>query len=204
MTDVWSQRAEAFRESPTHREGPTSICSSSGASRATTSRCSTSRPAAATSRGGCARRAARSSPSTRRRACSRTSSRAPRSCRSRTGASTSSPAGSRPTTSRTSARRSREMARVTQRLVVIEDNVFVDERVEEAERLRDPTHVRCYSEDEWKRDAHRGRARGRAARALRAPPGRRGLARPRRDARAETPRAFASCSPTTSSDGVLT
>jgi SAM-dependent methyltransferase len=43
-----------------------------------------------------------------------------------------------------------EMARVTQRLVVIEDNVFVDERVEEAERLRDQTHVRCYSEDEWK------------------------------------------------------
>ena len=22
MTDVWSQRADAFRESPTHREGP--------------------------------------------------------------------------------------------------------------------------------------------------------------------------------------
>ena len=43
-----------------------------------------------------------------------------------------------------------EMARVTQRLVVIEDNVFVDERVEEAESLRDPTHVRCYSEAEWK------------------------------------------------------
>jgi SAM-dependent methyltransferase len=43
-----------------------------------------------------------------------------------------------------------EMARVAQRLVVIEDNVFVDERVEEAERLRDPTHVRCYSEEEWK------------------------------------------------------
>ena len=42
-----------------------------------------------------------------------------------------------------------EMARVTRRLVVIEDNVFVDERIEEAERLRDPTHVRCYSEDEW-------------------------------------------------------
>jgi SAM-dependent methyltransferase len=42
-----------------------------------------------------------------------------------------------------------EMARVTQRLVVIEDNVFVNDAVEEAERLRDPTHVRCYSEDEW-------------------------------------------------------
>jgi len=43
-----------------------------------------------------------------------------------------------------------EMARVTQKLVVIEDNVFLDEQVEEAERLRDPTHVRCYSEQEWK------------------------------------------------------
>jgi SAM-dependent methyltransferase len=43
-----------------------------------------------------------------------------------------------------------EMARVTERLVVIEDNVFVDEQVEAAERIRDPTHVRCYSEDEWK------------------------------------------------------
>jgi Methyltransferase domain len=43
-----------------------------------------------------------------------------------------------------------EMARVAQKLVVIEDNVFLGERVEEAERLRDPTHVRCYSEPEWK------------------------------------------------------
>jgi SAM-dependent methyltransferase len=43
-----------------------------------------------------------------------------------------------------------EMARVTQRLLVIEDNVFRGEHVEEAERLRDPTHVRCYSEEEWK------------------------------------------------------
>ena len=43
-----------------------------------------------------------------------------------------------------------EMARVSRRLVVVEDNVFVSEEVEEAERLRDPTHVRCYSEDEWR------------------------------------------------------
>jgi SAM-dependent methyltransferase len=43
-----------------------------------------------------------------------------------------------------------EMARVAQRLVVIEDNLFVDEQVEAAERLRDPTHVRCYSEEQWK------------------------------------------------------
>jgi SAM-dependent methyltransferase len=43
-----------------------------------------------------------------------------------------------------------EMARVSARLLVIEDNVFRGEHVEEAERLRDPTHVRCYSEDEWR------------------------------------------------------
>ena len=43
-----------------------------------------------------------------------------------------------------------EMARVSNRLLVIEDNLFVSDEAEEAERLRDPTHVRCYSEDEWK------------------------------------------------------
>ena len=43
-----------------------------------------------------------------------------------------------------------EMARISQRLVVVEDNLYVDEQVETAERLRDPTHVRCYSEEEWK------------------------------------------------------
>ena len=44
----------------------------------------------------------------------------------------------------------RELARVTRDRVVVEDNVFVSEAVEEAEKLRDPTHVRCYSEDEWR------------------------------------------------------
>ena len=44
----------------------------------------------------------------------------------------------------------RELARVTRDRVVVEDNVFVSETVEEAEKLRDPTHVRCYSEDEWR------------------------------------------------------
>ena len=43
----------------------------------------------------------------------------------------------------------REMARVASDRVVIEDNVFFDEASEEAERLRDPSHVRCYSEAEW-------------------------------------------------------
>jgi SAM-dependent methyltransferase len=43
-----------------------------------------------------------------------------------------------------------EMARVSRRLVVIEDTLFTDERVEQAERLRDRTHVRSYAEDEWR------------------------------------------------------
>jgi SAM-dependent methyltransferase len=43
-----------------------------------------------------------------------------------------------------------EMARVSRGLVLMADNLFLGETVEEAEKLRDPTHVRCYSEDEWR------------------------------------------------------
>ena len=43
-----------------------------------------------------------------------------------------------------------EMARVAAAVVVVEDTLYESEEVEEAERLRDPTHVRCYSEDEWR------------------------------------------------------
>jgi hypothetical protein len=42
------------------------------------------------------------------------------------------------------------MARVSNRLVVVEDTLFLSEQQEAAERLRDPTHVRSYSEDEWR------------------------------------------------------
>jgi SAM-dependent methyltransferase len=44
----------------------------------------------------------------------------------------------------------REMARVSRDRVVVEDNLFGGEHVEEAEKLRDPTHVRCYTEGEWR------------------------------------------------------
>jgi SAM-dependent methyltransferase len=44
----------------------------------------------------------------------------------------------------------REMTRVSKDRVVVQDNLFLSEAVEEAEKLRDPTHVRCYSEDEWR------------------------------------------------------
>lgn len=42
-----------------------------------------------------------------------------------------------------------EMARVSRSLVLVVDNLYGGERVEEAERLRDRAHVRCYSEHEW-------------------------------------------------------
>jgi SAM-dependent methyltransferase len=43
-----------------------------------------------------------------------------------------------------------EMARVSRSLVLVADNLFLGEAGEEADRLRDPTHVRNYSEDEWR------------------------------------------------------
>jgi len=43
-----------------------------------------------------------------------------------------------------------EMARVSRRLLVIDDLLFDGEGVEQAHRLRDPTHVRSYTEDEWR------------------------------------------------------
>ena len=44
----------------------------------------------------------------------------------------------------------RELARVARRRVVVVDNVFMGEHAEEAEKLRDPSHVRNYSEAEWR------------------------------------------------------
>jgi SAM-dependent methyltransferase len=43
----------------------------------------------------------------------------------------------------------KEMARVAKRRVVICDNTFVSEASEEADRLRDPSHVRNYGVGEW-------------------------------------------------------
>jgi SAM-dependent methyltransferase len=43
-----------------------------------------------------------------------------------------------------------EMERVSNRLVVIEDTLYSSDRHEQAEKLRDPTHIRNYTEDEWR------------------------------------------------------
>ncbi len=43
-----------------------------------------------------------------------------------------------------------EMARVARERLVVEDTLWESEQMEEAERLRDPTHVSSYSEHEWR------------------------------------------------------
>lgn len=43
-----------------------------------------------------------------------------------------------------------EMGRVANRKLVIEDTLYTSEDVEAAEKLRDPTHVRNHSEEEWR------------------------------------------------------
>ena len=44
----------------------------------------------------------------------------------------------------------REMARVSRDRVVIQDTLFESEELERIYTLRDPSHVRCYTEDEWR------------------------------------------------------
>jgi SAM-dependent methyltransferase len=44
----------------------------------------------------------------------------------------------------------REMARVSSNLVLVVDNLFMGDGAEQAEVLRDPSHVRNYTEDEWR------------------------------------------------------
>jgi ubiquinone/menaquinone biosynthesis C-methylase UbiE len=52
-----------------------------------------------------------------------------------------------------------EMARVSGGLVLVVDNLYRSDVVEEAERLRDPTHVRNHDEAEWRElFAHAGLA----------------------------------------------
>ena len=45
----------------------------------------------------------------------------------------------------------RELARVASQRVIVVDNLSMGEAAEEAERIRDPSHVRNYDEDEWRR-----------------------------------------------------
>jgi SAM-dependent methyltransferase len=42
------------------------------------------------------------------------------------------------------------MARVARRTVIVEDTLYTSDDVEAGEKLRDPTHVRSYTEAEWR------------------------------------------------------
>jgi SAM-dependent methyltransferase len=150
VTDVWSQRADAFRESPTHREGPdldllVEWCEPGHDVKVLD---------VATGGGHVARRL-------REEGCTVITVDPAPGMR----ADVVAPAEKLPfadgsfdvVACRIAAHHFRdirravaEMARVSDRLLVIEDNIFRGEHVEEAERLRDPSHVRCYSEDEWR------------------------------------------------------
>ena len=150
MTDVWSQRADAFRESATHREGPdldllVEWCEPAPDVKVLD---------VATGGGHVARRLRAEgatvitvdpAPGMRPDVVS-TAEELPFADGTFDVVTCRIAAHHFPDIRRAIA----EMARVTQGLVVIEDNIFVGEDVEAAERLRDPTHVRCYSEDEWK------------------------------------------------------
>jgi hypothetical protein len=48
------------------------------------------------------------------------------------------------------AQASRELARVASRRVIVVDNLHMGDEADEAERIRDPSHVRNYSESEWR------------------------------------------------------
>jgi len=43
-----------------------------------------------------------------------------------------------------------EMARVSRDLVLVVDNLFMSDEAEEADKIRDPSHVRNYSDPEWR------------------------------------------------------
>jgi SAM-dependent methyltransferase len=43
-----------------------------------------------------------------------------------------------------------EMVRVSCDRLIVVDNLFLDDRAEDADRLRDPSHVRNYTEAEWR------------------------------------------------------
>jgi SAM-dependent methyltransferase len=148
MTDVWSQRAAAYRDSPAHREGPDLDLVVEWARGAKTAL------DVATGGGHVARRL--------RKAGLRVST-------------TDAAPGMQPdvvcrsenlpfadgsfdvVVCRVAAHHFadvraavREMARVAARLVIVVDNLYGGEELEEAERLRDSSHVRTYSADEWR------------------------------------------------------
>ena len=150
MTDVWSERAEAFRESPTHKEGPdldllVEWCDPGKGVQALDVAIGGGHVARRLREAGCKVVSVDPAPGMQ--------------------AMVVAPAEHLPfadgsfdvVACRIAAHHFddvraavEEMSRVTRDRVIVEDNVFMGEEVEQAEKLRDPTHVRCYSEGEWR------------------------------------------------------
>lgn len=150
MTDVWSERAEAFRESQAHREGPdldllVELCEPDDGVQALDVATGGGHVARRLSEAGCNVVSVDPAPGMRPTVVARAekipfadASFDVVACRIAAHHFDDVPAAMR------------EMARVSRDRVVVEDNLFTSEEFEEAERLHDPTHVRCYSEQEWR------------------------------------------------------
>jgi SAM-dependent methyltransferase len=148
MTDVWSERAEAYRQSPAHREGPDLDLIVEWAAETETAL------DVATGGGHVARRLREAGLKV---------------------VTTDAAPGMQPdviargedlpfadgsfdvVVSRLGAHHFtdvaaavREMARIASRTVIVVDNTFGGDALEEAERVRDPSHVRCLSVEEWR------------------------------------------------------
>jgi SAM-dependent methyltransferase len=148
MTDVWSERAKAYRESPAHREGPDLDLIVEWAAGSQTAL------DVATGGGHVARRL--------REATLEVTTVDPAAGME---PDVVAPAERLPfadgsfdlVVSRLGAHHfgdvraaMREMARVAAKSVIVVDNTFGGDALEQAESLRDQSHVRCYTVEEWR------------------------------------------------------
>jgi SAM-dependent methyltransferase len=147
MTDVWSERAQAYRDSPAHREGPDLDLIVEWSTGATTAL------DVGTGGGHVAARLRETGVTVV------TTDPAPGMQPDVVSRSEELPFADESfdlVVSRLAAHHFedvaaavREMARVAAQALIMVDNTFGGDALEEAERLRDPSHVRCYSVNEW-------------------------------------------------------
>jgi SAM-dependent methyltransferase len=149
MTDVWSERAQAFRESQVHREGPdldllVEWCEPGPGVRALDVATGGGHVARRLAEAGCSVVSVDPAPGMQPTVVARAED-----IPFAEGSFDVVACRIAPHHFDDVSAAVREMARVSRDRIVVEDNVFTSEAFELAEKLRDPTHVRCYSEEEW-------------------------------------------------------